>query len=561
MGIFDSLFGTASSSSLKPVVLLILDGWGLAPDSPGNAITRAKTPNMDNLTSKYPHGQLLASGESVGLPAGEVGNTEVGHINMGAGRTVLQDLKRITKTIQDGTFFDNQALFNAIDHAKRHNSKLHIAGLIGSGHVHSSMDHFWALLEYARKQQFGNIFIHMFTDGRDTPPEEAKIVIRQLAARLTTLGFGHIATIAGRYYAMDRDRRWDRTEAIYKAMVQGVGIAETDPESAIAHAYSRGETDEFIKPIVMQSNGRPVATVDDDDSFIFFNFRIDRPRQLSMALTLSDFENSSFIFGAAGMTEQERANIKLKLGKTFVRGKVPKNLFFVTMTEYQKELPVSAVAFPPQKVETTLANVIATSNLKQLHMSESEKRRFVTYYFDGMQEAKIPGEEVVIVPSPTVATYDLKPEMSVHELANEFKKWLGKNQYSFIVMNFANPDMVAHTGNLAASIKAIENVDAALGVVSEAVLKMDGTLIVTADHGNAEELLTYPPNTYFFTSSVGAVNTDHSANPVPVIIANKMYEGKPVVLKQGILGDIAPTILTLLKLQIPTVMTGKNLLA
>ncbi len=547
--------------SIHPVVLLILDGWGLAPDSPGNAITRAKTPNMDKLMSLYPHGQLLASGESVGLPAGEVGNTEVGHINIGAGRTVLQDLKRISKTIQDGSFFDNKAIFNAIEHAKKYNSKLHIAGLIGSGHVHSSMNHFFALLEYARKQQFGNVYIHMFTDGRDTPPEEAKIVIRQLQARLTTYGFGHIATIAGRYYAMDRDRRWDRTQMAYKAMVEGMGITETDPESAIAHAYGRGETDEFIKPIVMQLNGRPVATIDDNDAFIFFNFRIDRPRQLSMALALPDFENSTFIFGAAGMTSEEKANIKLKLGKTFVRNKVPKNLYFVTMTQYQKELPVSAVAFPPQKVETTLANVLSSSNLKQLHMSESEKRRFVTYYFDGMDEGKIPGEEMVIVPSPDVATYDLKPEMSVHELASEFKKWIGKNRFNFIVINFANPDMVAHTGNLAATIKAIEHVDEAIGVVVEAVLRMDGSLIITADHGNAEELLTYPPNNYFFTSSVGSVNTDHSANPVPIVIINKIYEGKPAILKQGILGDIAPTILSILKLQIPPVMTGKNLIA
>lgn len=551
-------------SSVKPVVLLILDGWGIAPDSPGNAITLANTPNMDSLTSLYPHGQLLASGESVGLPANEVGNTEVGHINIGAGRIILQDLKRISKTIENETFFDNHAILSAINHAKTHSSKLHIAGLVGTGHVHSSIDHFWALLEFCRRQNFRSVAIHLFTDGRDTPPQEAKFIVGQVQSRLTSSGLGHIATISGRYYAMDRDRRWDRTELTYRAMVKGEGVMETNPETAISNAYGRGETDEFIRPIVIGKADsqtlviKPTATVDDNDAVIFFNFRIDRPRQIAMAFVLKDFENSSFMFG--GVPQKEKADIQIKLGPTFQRGKIPKNLFFVTMTQYQKELPVSGIAFPPEVIDTPLSQVLSTSGVRELHMAESEKRRFVTYYFDGFREERFPNEEVVIVSSPHVSTYDQKPEMAVNELVGEFKKWIGKRMHRFIVINFANPDMVAHTGDLKATIKAIEYVDHALGEVARVTEEEDGTLIITGDHGNAEELLSYPSNTYFFTSSVGTVNTDHSNNPVPVVIINKAYKGKPTVLKQGILGDVAPTVLAILGLEKPSIMTGRNLL-
>ncbi len=563
MGLLQSIFGQKDpKSSVKPVVLLVLDGWGLAPDSPGNAITQAKTPNMDKLNSLYPHGVLLAAGESVGLPANEVGNTEVGHINLGAGRTILQDLKRISKTIESGTFFDNRAIRQAIEHAKKNSSKIHIAGMVGTGHVHSSLDHFWALLEYCQKQNFTKVCIHLFTDGRDTPPQEAKIVVKQIQDRVESQGFGRIATISGRYYAMDRDKRWDRTELAYKAMVEGIGIKEPDALKAISDSYARGETDEFIKPVVVtQDGGIPTGTVDDNDAFISFNFRIDRPRQLAMAFVLPDFENSSFsIGGVPDGSEKDISNEKTKIGTTFKRGKVPKNLFFVTMTEYQKGLPVSAIAFPPEPVESSLGEVIAKAGLKQLHMAESEKRRFVTYYFNGLKEDPFNGEDVVIVDSPHVATYDKKPEMSVHELVGQFKSWIGKGQHRFIIMNFANPDMVAHTGNLKATMSAIETVDQEVGEVANAVLELDGTLIITGDHGNAEELLSYPASTYFFTSSVGSVNTDHSNNPVPVIIANKAYEGKPVLLKEGMLGDVAPTILAILGLQKPSVMTGRNLL-
>ena len=536
------IFKKSAPISIKPVVLLILDGWGLAPNSPGNAITSATVPNMEKLNGLYPHGVLLAAGESVGLPANEVGNTEVGHINLGAGRIVLQDLKRISKTIEDGTFFDNRTIRKSIDYVKKNSSKLHIAGLVGTGNVHSSLDHFWALLEFCRKQNLKSVYLHLFTDGRDTPPQEAKAIIRGIQDRLKLQTFGSIATISGRYYAMDRDRRWDRTSLTYEAMTQGVGIKEIDPEKAIMNAYARGETDEFVKPVVISGPDgiKPLATVDDNDALIMFNFRIDRPRQLTQAFVMPDFEKQSF--------------------PTFQRKKVVKNLFVITMTEYQKDLPVGGIAFPPEQVETPLAEVISKGGLKQLHMAESEKRRFITYYFNGLRQENFPGEESVIVPSPRVPTYDKKPEMSVVELTNEFKKWIAKGQHRFIVINFANPDMVAHTGNLQATIKAVEFVDKAVGEVVTSVLNLDGTLIITGDHGNAEELLTYPPGNYFFTSAKGVVNTDHSNSPVPVIIVNRSYEGKTTLLKQGILGDIAPTILDLLGLQRPPVMTGRNLL-
>jgi 2,3-bisphosphoglycerate-independent phosphoglycerate mutase len=542
------------------MVLLVLDGFGIAPASAGNAITQAATPYIDNLLNSYPHAELIASGESVGLPANEVGNTEVGHLTLGAGRVVNQDLKRISIGIEDGTFFDNKAFLHALAHCRKFGSKMHLMGLVGSGNVHSSLEHFYGLLGFFKRAEFKNVFLHLFTDGRDTPPKDAGEIIRQIQIQLEYNKIGQIASVSGRYYAMDRDRRWDRTEKAYKAIVLGGGQAAASGIDAVNQAYARGLTDEFIEPTVIMVGGRPIATLDDNDAAIFFNFRVDRARQLTMGFVLPDFERlTSFEFGYSPGTDLEEG--KASFRSTFTREKWARNIFFVTMTEYHKKLPVSEVAFGPQVVTDCLSSILSSANFKQMHMAESEKERFVTYYFDGMNEKVFPGEEVLIIASSKVATYDKKPEMSIFKLVAEFKRQLSKNLYHFFILNFANPDMVAHTGNLKASIKAIEATDKAVGELVEAVKKVDGTVIITADHGNAEELLTFESTTFFFTTGGGKVNTDHSNNPVPIIFVNNRYFGRGVSLAKGSLADVAPTILSMLGITAPTGMTGKNLLS
>ncbi|MBI2405721.1 2,3-bisphosphoglycerate-independent phosphoglycerate mutase [Candidatus Microgenomates bacterium] len=550
----------AQVSGIKPVVLVVLDGWGLAPHSAGNAITQANTPNMNKYWATYPHGELLASGESVGLPANEVGNTEVGHLNLGAGRVVLQDLKRISKAVEDGSFFYNKALRDMVAHVKQHNSKLHIVGLVGSGHVHSSVEHLFATLDFAKKEGLQNVFLHLFTDGRDSPPKEGASIVAKVEEKLKSVNVGQIATIGGRYFGMDRDKRWERTQKAYEVMVLGRGVGAREAVEAIQNAYQKGQTDEFVEPTVIQTGeGKPTAVVDDNDALIFYNFRVDRPRQLTMAFVLPNFENlREFEFGYDPHTR--RAEGKVKFEAPFTREKVLKNLFFVTMTEYQKNLPVSAVAFPPEVIEKPLVVVLSEKGLRQLHMAESEKERFVTYYFDGQREKQLPSEEVLIVPSPKVPTYDKKPEMSVAKLTDEFKKVISRGVYHFILVNIANPDMVAHSGNLKATIAGVEHADRALGEMVSEVLRMGGTVVVTADHGNAEELLTFPTTSYFVTTAKGEVNTDHSNNPVPVIVARADFEGKSHTFTRGILGDVAPTILALMGVAPPAEMTGKNLL-
>jgi 2,3-bisphosphoglycerate-independent phosphoglycerate mutase len=548
--------------NIKPVVLLVLDGWGIAPPSPGNAITLAKKPNWDNLNLTYPHSELIASGESVGLPANEVGNTEVGHLNMGAGRIVLQDLKRIDKAIEDTTFDDNKAFKDAIVHVKANNSRLHLIGLVSSGNVHSSLAHFYALLNFCEKNSLKNVFLHLFTDGRDAPPNEGIQIIAKIEDRLKTSGIGRIATIAGRYYGMDRDRRWERTQKAYDAMVNGRGVAANSAQEAIQNSYNAGRTDEFVDPTVIDPSG----VINNNDAAIFFNFRIDRPRQLTMVLTVTDFTKTKIAwefdpyevkYEKKHATDKEAIVAKKE---PFDRQRVPQNLFFVTMTQYQKNIPVSAVAFPPAIVVNCLTQVLSNVNLRQMHMSESEKERFVTYYFDGLREEKVLGEDVSITASPHVATYDKKPEMSVFQLTEEIKKVLARDTYHFLVINFANPDMVAHTGNLQATIKAIEFVDLTLGEVVAAVLAVDGTLLITGDHGNAEELLTYESKSFFFTSTTGAVNTDHSNNPVPIIFVNKAWANLKKEVQKGILGDIAPSILAIMRVAQPKEMTGRSLI-
>jgi 2,3-bisphosphoglycerate-independent phosphoglycerate mutase len=606
-------FNKQVKSTTKPIVLLILDGFGVAPPSPGNAIELAKMPNYRKYLAKYPSTLLIASGESVGLPANEVGNTEVGHLTMGAGRVIYQELKRISMGIKDGSFYDNKAFLQAVSHTKKHDSKLHLMGIVGSGNVHASMEHLYALLQLCKKEDIKNVYLHLFTDGRDSPPQDGEKMIEELEEHLNLIKIGRIASVSGRYYAMDRDRRWDRTERAYKAIVEGKGKYASSAIEAVKGAYKIGQSDEFIEPTLivrpdtggnqpvrtdgfaghgsekesqvsrehasteqlpsgktdtaaqqsagvqeMTDKGLPLATVDDNDSVVFFNFRIDRPRQLSMAFVLPDFEKQ----GRFGMENEEgKLNlIQEASDTTFQRGKILQNVFFVTMTKYQENLPVSAVAYGPQLVENSLSVVLSKEGKRQMHLAESEKRRFVTYYFDGLREDLQMQEEILIVPSPKVATYDKKPEMSVHELAKKIKESLKKDYYHFVVANIANPDMVAHTGNLNAAINALQHVDEALGGIVEEVLKMDGTLLITADHGNAEEMLTYPLTSFYYTSAEGAMNTDHSNNPVPLVVINNKYDGKKVVLPKGSLSDVAPTILGLFGISMPREMTGKNLI-
>ncbi|MHA2426596.1 MAG: 2,3-bisphosphoglycerate-independent phosphoglycerate mutase [Candidatus Hermodarchaeia archaeon] len=555
------------TSKIKPVVLLVLDGFGMAPASEGNAVSRARTPNYDTYLRTYPHGALIASGESVGLPANEVGNTEVGHLALGAGRVIFQDLKRINVAIEKGSFFDNRAFLSAAAHVERNKSKMHLLGLVGSGCVHSSVDHLYALLQFCKKEEVGEVFLHLFTDGRDSPPQQGMEIIENIEKHLKNINLGSIASISGRYYAMDRDRRWDRTKKTYKALVLGHAIQTQSASDAIKSAYARGQTDEFIEPTLVVStkattaaDGKGPILIDNDDAVIFFNFRVDRPKQLTMAFVVSDFENlRSFDFGYDPITERRAGEVEVK--GTFAREKALKNLFFVTMTEYQKNLPVSDIAFGPEVVEKPLSVVLSENGFQQAHVAESEKERFVKYYFNGQREDPVEGETDCIVASPKVLTYDKKPEMSLPKLISEFKKLLKRDVSHFFIVNFANPDMVAHSGSVEATIKAVEYVDKYLAELVEAVLNIQGTIIVTADHGNAEELLTFPTSTYFYTTSEGSVNTDHSNNPVPYVVISSSLKGQSIQLPRGSLCDIAPTILHLMGIPTPKEMTGKNLLA
>ncbi len=549
-------------SVIKPHVLLILDGFGIAPVSTGNAISAAKTPNLTYFQGNYPYSKLIAAGESVGLPANEAGNSEVGHLTIGAGRVIYQSLPKINMSIKDGTFFENKAFHTALNHVRTNNSRLHIMGLVGSGNVHSSTEHLIALLELLRRNNFRNCVLHLFTDGRDAPPTDGVNVIKRINDYLNEIKVARIASISGRYWAMDRDARWERTKKAYDAIVNGIGVKATNPVDAITSSYQTNITDEFIEPTVLQNNGTPVGIVNDNDAVIFFNFRIDRPRQLTMAFTFANFEELKVVeFGYTphGTQKHKKEGEKAE-GPTFNRGKVPKNLFFVTMTEYQKNLPVSAIAFPPDVVRNSFPEILSSSNLRQFHLTESEKERMVTFYFDGLKDQRLPGEDVFIVSSPSVSTYDKKPEMSLFKIVKEFKKAILKDTYHFIIMNFANPDMVAHTGNLKATVKAIDYVDSAVGSVAAMTLKAGGILYITADHGNAEELLSFPLGTFFFTTSSGSMNTEHSNSPVPFYLIGNNYKGVKGMLSDGNLADVAPTILEMMGVAKSPEMTGKSLI-
>jgi len=536
----------------KFVVLTVLDGWGIAPDGPGNAITQAKTPNMDKLWHTFPHTELEAAQEAVGLPHGEDGNTETGHLNLGAGRIVYQDLERINMSIADGTFFSNKILLQAIEHAKTNNSNLHLMGLVGAGGVHSNINHLFALIQFASKNNFKNVFLHIFTDGRDSPPTAAKTYINLVEKTLKKEGIGQIASIMGRYWAMDRDQRWDRTAQAYFALTRGVGNLVSSPQEAIEKSYSEGLTDEFIKPsLIAGPDGKPTKLISDNDSVVFFNFRIDRPRQLTQAFVYKNFSKVSLLSGNRNFLNSNNQNLEKE---PFQRGPALSNLFFVTMTDYGKDIQEegAVTAFPPEIVDMPLSGVFSESGLRQLKITESEKERFVTFYFNGLREIPYPLEDRIIIPSPKVPTYDIKPEMSGEEVTNSLLKKLESGIYAFTLVNYPNPDMVGHTGNLGATVAAIEFTDEWIGKIANFILAYDGMLIITADHGNAEELINL---------QTGEIDTEHSTNRVPFIAVHRKLLGKGQKLRSGILADVAPTILNVMQLPVPSSMTGRNLLA
>ncbi len=508
----------------KPLILIILDGCGLNPEEKGNAITLGNTPFLDSLLEEYPHTQLTVHGGAVGLPEGIMGNSEVGHLNIGAGRVVYQDLLRIDMAIADRSFFDNQALNAVMAKVKDKGTALHLMGLVSDGGVHSQLTHLFALLEMTKNSGLKKVYIHAILDGRDTPPNGGECYVMELQDYIKENNSGKIATICGRFYAMDRDTRWERNKEAYDLFVLGKGVSEKDPVQAVKNAYNRGETDEFIRPIViMDESDKPMWMVEDEDGIVFFNFRADRARQITRALTESDF-------------------------KMFERDRFPKVCEFVTMTMYDEEFALP-IAFPPEHMEAILGEVISKKGLRQLRIAETEKYAHVTYFFNGGEEEPFPLEDRCLIPSPReVSTYDQKPEMSALKVAEETVVRLQTGDYDFIVLNFANMDMVGHTGIQDAAIRAVETVDTCVKEVVKQVQKQGGKAFITADHGNAEQMI----------DNNGNPHTAHTLNPVFFIMVDDSR--KDVTLSQGCLGDIAPTILDILGIDKPEKMTGKSLL-
>ncbi|SHE33619.1 2,3-bisphosphoglycerate-independent phosphoglycerate mutase [Clostridium fallax] len=507
----------------KPVMLMILDGFGDAPAADGNAVTAAKKPNYDKLFKEYPHTELQASGLQVGLPQGQMGNSEVGHLNIGAGRIVYQELTRITKEIQEGNFFKNEALNLAVNNAKKNDSALHLMGLLSDGGVHSHIDHLKDLLKLAKESGLQKVYVHAFMDGRDVAPSSGKEFIEQLQSYMKELGVGKIATISGRYYAMDRDNRWERVQLAYDAMVNAKGEFANSAVECMENSYNDNKTDEFVLPCVILEDGHPTGKISNGDSVIFFNFRPDRAREITRALVDPNFTG-------------------------FQREKL--NLTFVSMTQYDKTIEGVEVAYKPQSYTNTLGEYVSKKGLNQLRIAETEKYAHVTFFFNGGVEAPNAGEERALIPSPKVATYDLKPEMSAYEVTDELLKRLDQDKYDMIILNYANPDMVGHTGIVDAAVKAVETVDECLGKVVNKVLEKEGTVFITADHGNAETMIDF---------SNGKPMTSHTTNPVPFLWISKDAEGKS--LKDGgKLADIAPTMLKVMGLEIPEEMTGECLI-
>ena len=508
----------------SPLLLIVLDGWGIRADRSGNAIAMARTPVYDALLARYPHAQLLASGEEVGLPAGQMGNSEVGHMNMGAGRVVYQDLTRIDKSIRDGELFENAVLAHAMDRCAPDRHALHLVGLVSDGGVHSHQRHLHALIEMAARRRVSRVFVHAITDGRDASPTGAARYLPQLEEVMRAAGTGRIASIVGRYYAMDRDKRWERTKLGYDAMIQGQ--AETMSATALAPvqaSYEAGITDEFIRPIVIVgADNQPIGPIRDDDSVIYFNFRADRARQLTRAIALDDFD---------GFDRPHRPRVH-----------------FVTMTVYDRTFNLPVV-FTPQTFSGNLADVLAAHGRTNLRLAETEKYAHVTYFFNCGREEPYPGEDRILVPSQKVATYDLMPEMSAGGIADALVADLAERRHEVVICNFANADMVGHTGNIAATIAAVETLDACLGRIVTALRAADGRAIITADHGNAEQM---------WDDQLNAVHTAHTTNPVPVILCHEDSVGRP--MRDGTLRDVAPTLLGMLGIAISSEMTGSSLL-
>lgn len=509
--------------SKKPTVLMILDGYGLNEKIEGNAVAEAVTPVMDRLMKEYPFVKGYASGMAVGLPEGQMGNSEVGHLNMGAGRIVYQELTRITKEIMDGDFFENKAFLEAIENVKKNDSALHLLGLVSNGGVHSHNTHLYGLLELAKRQGISKVYVHCFLDGRDTAPTSGKGFVRELEEKMNEIGVGKVATVIGRYYVMDRDNRWDRVELAYQVMTKGIGEQGESAQEAIQKSYDDGKNDEFVLPTIITRDGKPLATIQDNDSIIFFNFRPDRAREITRAFCDDEFE---------GFLREKRLR-----------------LTYVCFSEYDITIPNKVVAFHKVSIANTFGEFLAANGKTQLRMAETEKYAHVTFFFNGGIEVPNKGEDRSLVKSPKVATYDLQPEMSAFQVADNLVEAIKSNRYDVIIVNFANPDMVGHTGVEAAAVKAIETVDKCVGMTMDALLEADGQMFICADHGNAEQLVDYV---------TGETFTAHTTNPVPFILVN--YDPAYTLRENGCLADIAPTLIEMMGMTQPEEMTGKSLL-
>ncbi len=517
----------------KPVFLVILDGWGINPNEEGNAIKKAVLPTIDKLNKNYPMVSLQASGISAGIPWGEPGNSEVGHTILGSGKIIYQNLPRITLSIQDRSFFANKTIFSAMENVKKNKTALHLMGLVGDGSVHSSMDHLYALMEIASNQKIENVYIHVFTDGRDSPPNSGSGTLKKLKERISEMQIGKIATVCGRNWAMDRNNNWDRTEKAYRMLTEGEGKKIEDPIEYLESEYENNISDEYMEPGVVVENDQPVGIIQDNDSVIFFNFREDRARQITKAFVVPEFKKIN----------------KKKSPKTH----------FVTMTEYEKDLP-AAVVFPPEKTTNGLGEVLSGNNKKQMRIAETEKYAHVTYFFNGGKENAWPGEDRVLVPSPSVSKYDEEPEMSAAKVTQKAIEAIELNKYDFVMMNYANADMIGHTGNVEATIKAVQAVDKSLSILIPKVIEAGGCLLITADHGNAEEMKD--PYT-------GEPVTEHSTNPVPLwFVAGDNHREKTeaeIASSQtnihGLLSDVSPTILDIMGIKKPAEMNGESLLS
>ncbi|MEA2016359.1 MAG: 2,3-bisphosphoglycerate-independent phosphoglycerate mutase [Actinomycetota bacterium] len=510
----------------RPACLIIMDGWGLSEESRGNAVKTAKTPNIDNYYKIYPHVKLKPSGEAVGLPEGQMGNSEVGHLNIGAGRVVYQEFTRINKAIKEGTFFENKILLSTLKDAKENGKSLHIMGLVSDGGVHSHIRHLKALIGLAAEKEVENLFIHAFLDGRDVPPRSAIPYLNEVDDYLKKKGSGRIATISGRYYSMDRDNRWDRTKKSYDALAYREGRKFKRAAEVVESSYDDGVDDEFLVPAIVECKDEEKAKISSGDSVIFFNFRPDRARQIT----------SAFISG--------------KEFDKFDRGQNPPKVYFVSMTQYDKEYRIP-VAFPPAKIVNTLGEVLSDNKLKQLRIAETEKYAHVTFFFNGGVEKPYDGEDRVLIPSPKVATYDLKPEMSAYEVTDEVINRIKSKKYDVIILNFANPDMVGHTGVMDAAVKAVKTVDECVEKVNKELIKNGGIALITADHGNAEKMMDV---------ETGKVITSHSTSPVPFIVCDENLKLKK---DEGNfkLSDISPTILNIIGIKKPEEMTGESILS